>query len=255
MFNTMENLKLISSSQGTSKGTFRLEGKKTHGFVFRTNGSATFILDDKKLITNTNDMIFLPKGSSYEFFPGTETECRYSAINFEADMTNPKPMVYSLEGFPEASYIFSHFPNLWKFGNHSDRYKCFSLFYTLLAYISNTENLDYSVKRKFELIEPAVSYLKEHIFDSSLTADSLHLICGISDTYFRKIFAAKFAATPQQYIISKRISHAKSLIDNGNFDTISAIAMSVGYNDPLYFSRAFKKKYGVSPANMIKDIT
>ena len=33
----------------------------------------------------------------------------------------------------------------------------------------------------------------------------------------------------------------KSIIDGGYFDTITEVASSVGYSDPLYFSRAFKK--------------
>ena len=57
---------------------------------------------------------------------------------------------------------------------------------------------------------------------------------------------------PNQYITEKRLSYAQSLIDDGDFATISEISQSVGYSDPLYFSRLFKKKYGISPLNMSK---
>ena len=60
--------------------------------------------------------------------------------------------------------------------------------------------------------------------------------------------------SPQKYIQNMRLSQAKPIIDNGDFDTISELAFSTGYNDPLYFSRAFKKKYGVSPLNYAKQI-
>jgi len=252
MFDNMENLKLISSSQGIALNRLHVENRKTHCLIFRTCGSGTYIFDDKTLVVDENKLIFLPKGCSYKFQTTSKDECRYSSIQFEADLSGTEPMLYSLENFSEASYIFSHIPNLWKFGNQPERYKCYSMFYSIISYISNIENTDYYIKKKFQLIEPAVNYLKEHIFDSSLKADKLHLLCGISDTYFRKIFVSKFAATPQQYIISKRISHAKSIIDTGNFDTIGEVAASVGYDDPLYFSRAFKKKYGISPSNLFK---
>ena len=99
------------------------------------------------------------------------------------------------------------------------------------------------------MIEPAVSYLKAHIFDANVKADSLHLLCGISDTYFRKIFSSNFGTTPQKYIISKRMAQAKSIIDNGDFYTISQVAQAVGYSDSLYFSKVFKLIYGVSPTD------
>ena len=121
-----------------------------------------------------------------------------------------------------------------------------------MAYISNIENLSYAEKRKFKIIDPAVEYLKSHIFDSSLKINNLHTLCGISDTYFRKIFISKFGLSPQKYIVSRRISQAKSIIDSGDFYTIAEVSESVGYNDPLHFSRAFKKKYGVSPSNINK---
>ena len=176
------------------------------------------------------------------------------SINFHADLSEAKPTVYSLKDFPEADYMCSHFSDLWKLGNQADKYKCLSMFYNLLSYISNIENLNYSDKRKFEIINPAVTYLKAHIFDCSLKIEKLHQLCGISDTYFRKIFTLKFGVNPQKYVITKRISQAKSLIDNCDFDTINEVALSVGYNDPLYFSKTFKKKYGISPSSVNKEI-
>jgi len=68
----------------------------------------------------------------------------------------------------------------------------------------------------------------------------------------KDLFLKEFGVNPSQYITEKRLSQAKSLIDNGDFDSISEIALSVGYSDPLYFSRQFKKKYGISPLNMSK---
>lgn len=53
---------------------------------------------------------------------------------------------------------------------------------------------------------------------------------------------------PQDYITAKRLFHAKSILDSGDFDSIREIALSVGYSDPLYFSKVFKKRYGVSPS-------
>ena len=253
MFESMENLKITSTMKGLSKSPTAIVKRKTHAFFFRTNGMGMYTIDGKNYTTKKNEVFFLPEGCSYEFIKKGDEECRYLSINFHADIKNPKPAVYSLENFSETEYLCTHFCDLWKFGSQSDKYKCLSLFYNLIAFISNTENTNYSQKRKFEIISPAVNYLKAHIFDFTLKADSLHLMCGISDTYFRKIFISKFGVSPQKYITSKRISQAKSIIENYDYTTISEVASLVGYSDPLYFSRAFKKKYGIAPTEVNKD--
>lgn len=59
--------------------------------------------------------------------------------------------------------------------------------------------------------------------------------------------------TPMQYILSIRISSAQSLLETTEYN-IAEIAAIVGYDDPLYFSRLFKKQIGVSPSEFRKRI-
>ena len=253
MFEHIDNLKLLSASRGVSRKKIHVENKKNHSFVYRTTGAGIFITEHHSYLVQENDLIFLPAGISYDFKTVSETECTYSSIAFQADIDVSAPKVFSLENVPEGRDIFAHVPELWKLGTATDLYRCHALFYTILSYLSATEHTDYAAGQKFSLIAPAVDYLRKHIFDSDLKAEHLHLLCGISDTYFRRIFMARFSTTPQKYIISKRLSYAKAAIENGDFDSVSDVAAFVGYIDPLYFSRAFKKKYGVSPVNINKE--
>ena len=249
----IENIEIISSFHGNSKNSKSIMTKKTNAFYFRTMGTGVYFINNKPYKTKQNEMLFMPKGSTYNFVCDESSECKYMSINFNADIKDAQPIVFSLENFTDKEYMYNHFPNMWKLGNTSEKYKCISMFYSLLSYISNIEAHSFSNNKKFELIEPGIAYLKSHMFSPDLKSEKLHNLCGISDTYFRKIFILKFGMSPNQYITSKRISQAKSIIDNGNFDSVKEISEAVGYTDPLYFSRAFKKKYGISPLNMIKD--
>ena len=121
---------------------------------------------------------------------------------------------------------------------------------SLLSYVSNLEAQQYQDKKKTNVIEPAVTYLHKNIYKCDLKIDELHQLCGISDSYFRKIFISAFGTNPKDYVISKRISYAKSIIDSGEFNTVKELALMVGYKDPLYFGKVFKQHYGVSPVNM-----
>ena len=252
MFENMENLKIVSSLHQASKAHARIENRPSHGFVIRLSGELRYDFADRSITTRKGEMIFIPQGTRYDYTTVSEDKSLYTSINFRADLENPEIKVYSMDNFYRADYMVDNFSDLWKFGTQSDRFKCLSMFYDLVSYVSNIDHLSYSDKHKYHIIDPAVGYLKEHIYDCSLRTDKLHLLCGISDTYFRKIFISRFSMSPQSYIISKRISHAKSIIDSGDYETIKEVAFSVGYSDPLYFGKVFKKVYGASPSDINK---
>lgn len=252
MFENIENLKLISVSSGKSPHSRRNRVRKFSGFIFRTAGETHYSFDHETFSLKTGHMIFIPKGIRYDFEIVSEEASAYTLISVEENFSNPEPRVFTLETFPDADFIMNHLATLWNLGTAADKYKALSLFYNLLSYLASKEIADYSSKRKLELITPALEYLKKNLFSPSLSAETLHLLCGISDTYFRKIFIANFGTSPQKYIISKRLAQAMSAIDNGSFTSVSALALSVGYRDPLYFSRVFKQKYGACPSEFLR---
>ena len=250
MFNDIENLKIISSLHRVSKQFNKIEKRKYNTFIIRTTGEVEYNFYNDKFCVKKGEMIFLPKGISYEYTTLSTMPSMYTSINFDSDYIDDKPRIYSLDNFCDIEYINNYYSHLWNLGTQAERYKCMSVFYNLLSYVSVIESSSYSEKRKFETIEPAIVYLKKHIYDCSLNINKLHQLCDISDTYFRQIFVSKFGTTPQKYVTSRRLSHAKSIIDSGDFHTLSEVAASVGFNDPLYFSKSFKKMYGVSPSDV-----
>lgn len=254
MFTNIENLKIEDIHKGKSKARSTVTCRKRSSFVLRTAGCSRYTFSDRIIDVHPGEIIFLPQGSSYDTAVISDIPSEYVALRFSADLDKATPSVYSIESFQDADEFANSLTELWKFGNKAEHYKCYSVFYNLLAYIENIENLSYIDKKKINIISPAISYLKTHIYDCSLKTEMLHQLCGISVTYFRKIFESNYGISPQKYILGKRLSHAKTIIDSGDFDTISEISATVGYNDPLYFSRAFKKAYGLSPSQYAKKI-
>lgn len=250
MFDTLENLNIVSSYVGESKVRATVENRKRNGFIFKTQGATEYTFGDRVLRVGEGEMLFVPCGISYSYSSYPENQTSYVSVNFDADVDNPIPTVYNMENFHSLDFVYNHFSSAWKMGSSADKYKCISVFYEILSFLSGVEHAEYQDKHKKKIIEPALEYLRAHIFAPTLTVDKLSRLCGISDTYFRKIFVANFGVTPQKYIVNQRISHAKAIIDSGDFDTIYALALSVGYTDPLYFSRAFKNKYGTPPTGL-----
>lgn len=69
---------------------------------------------------------------------------------------------------------------------------------------------------------------------------------GISRSQLYRAFMAYFNISPNNFLQKYRINEACSLLHNGSY-TVAEIANSVGFADPLYFSRVFKKVKGMTP--------
>ena len=67
--------------------------------------------------------------------------------------------------------------------------------------------------------------------------------------YLRRLFKKETGVTPHQYLTDKRLQSAADMLsvhyEGGN---ITEISSACGFREPLYFSRMFKKKFGVSPS-------
>lgn len=253
MFESIENIKLLDVIAGQSSLYHTNHERTSHGFVFKISGASQYEFGNKTILLKEGEMIYIPKGSSYTVRRTTNEDSQFVALCFDATIKNTEPRLYPIHHFTDIKHICTNLVHLWLFRSLSDEYKCISIFYDILSGICEADKKEYRSSRQCKIIEPAVDYLKAHIFDSSLKAHELHLFCGISDTYFRKIFISQFGTSPQKYIINKRLTQAKTIIDNGDFNTISDVAASVGYEDALYFSRAFRNKYGVSPTKIVDN--
>lgn len=97
-----------------------------------------------------------------------------------------------------------------------------------------------------------ISQVGQYIYDRSdqtISLDGLARYTGFSKYHFNRIF---FAATGYQlgeFIQRHKLEKALYLIKQGNHNIID-VALSVGYDSPSSFSRAFKKNFSVTPSDV-----
>ncbi len=106
---------------------------------------------------------------------------------------------------------------------------------------------DYSPAVKYVLAE-----IDKGISDGAFSLENAMRALPLNYDYVRKLFKKETGQTPHECLTAKRMSLAREIILSGitnrysNY-TVSQIAEMCGYSEPLYFSRVFKKYYGVSP--------
>ena len=92
------------------------------------------------------------------------------------------------------------------------------------------------------------SALSQNLGNAYFSFNDFALELGYSTNHLRTLFKEKYGATPNEYLTRLRMEYAKNLFDiYGDKLKICEIAWRCGYQDPLYFSKVFKKAYGVSP--------
>lgn len=94
-------------------------------------------------------------------------------------------------------------------------------------------------------IKEAISFIEQN-FQNDITVEEIANSCGLNRSYFGKIFHENVGKSPQEFLISYRMTKATELLKLTRL-SIADIGQAVGYQNQLHFSRAFKKVYGVSP--------
>ncbi len=111
--------------------------------------------------------------------------------------------------------------------------------------INRSKNLNNKVKTK--LFENVKNFIKENI-ETELELERVANNFGLSVYYFSRTFKEVTGINFSEYVNKCRIDIAKELLSNGEL-SIKEVCYKVGYNDPNYFSKVFKKYEGISPVN------
>ena len=98
-------------------------------------------------------------------------------------------------------------------------------------------------------VRMVIRSIMDNFTDPDYTASDAICACAYSQNYIRRIFQNAIGATPAQYLRYVRLRNAESLLRSPPPRlSVTEIAERSGFADPLYFSRVFRKVYGVSPS-------
>jgi len=103
---------------------------------------------------------------------------------------------------------------------------------------------DYSQK----LAQQIRSYIDLH-YTEPILVNELAQIARCSPNHLNTLFRKHVGLPIHQYILQQRLREAKRLLENSEY-TIKEVAYRLGFNDPLYFSRIFRKYFSKPPSKI-----
>ncbi|MBR4072799.1 MAG: AraC family transcriptional regulator [Clostridia bacterium] len=207
------------------------------------SGFGTFEREGQSYKVSPGEIFVIPPYTETFYKADKEKPWHYIWIGFTTNLYLPEDFKKPVIKISGAGDVFADMLNCHNMEMGKSAFlsgciwKLFSLFLE-----SGTKKNDY--------IEKALSCIHtEYMKDISVSTIAKRL--NLERSYFTVLFKERLGVPPGQYLQNIRLEKAAELMtDYGESPTSAATAC--GYSDIYHFSKAFKKKFGVSPRNYIK---
>lgn len=241
--------------------TYRPKGRLDFQILYVAGGKAHFFLDGEDVVVSAGHMVlYQPKEvQRYVYYGTDQTEVFW--VHFTgSDVRNIlkgygiplKGHVFYTGQFPEYQNLFQKMiQELQMCRPHYEELLTFYL-HQLLILISRQLNAEHKTADHIQNeMETAIRYFSEN-YNTDIVIDEYAASMHRSTAWFIRSFK-QTGMTPMQYIISVRMDNAQRLLSCPDYN-VTEVASIVGYDNPLYFSRLFKKQIGLSPTDYRKNL-
>ena len=243
--------------------TWRPRGRLDFQLLYIASGKAHFHFDNEERIVTAGHMVlYRPKEpQKYEYYGEDKTQVYW--VHFTGGNVTNILRSYGLTDDKKVFYCGSSldYQNLFRTmiyelqmckENYAEMLEMYlkQIFIMLQRYFISASHTDNA--RVVEEIDKATAYFNEH-YSEDISIDEYAENNYFSVSWFIRNFKQCTGSTPMQYILSKRIYNAEVLLQNPSYN-VTEISRIVGYDNPLYFSRIFKKVKGLSPSEYRKNM-
>ena len=243
--------------------TWRPRGRLDFQLLYIASGKAHFHFGNEEHIVTAGHMVlYRPKEpQKYEYYGEDQTQVYW--VHFTGGNVTNILRSYYLTDDKKVFYCGSglEYQNLFRNmiyelqmckENYAEMLEMYlrQIFIMLKRYF--TDSLKTDNTHIIEEIDKATLYFNEH-YSEEISIEEYAQNNHFSVSWFIRNFKQCTGSTPMQYILSKRIYNAEILLQNPSYN-VTEISRIVGYDNPLYFSRIFKKTKGLSPSEYRKNI-
>lgn len=242
--------------------TIHPEGRNDYQLIYIAHGKGHFILNDVETIVPKGNMVlYRPKEPQvYYYYAADKTEVYW--VHFTGRDVDEILKHYRLTENGNVFYsgVSPDYPEIYnqmiqelqlKRTGHEDLLTILlrHILIIINRYIKEEHRADSNMINK---IERALHYFKQN-FNKEISVQNYAREHLMASDWFIKCFKKIMKVTPMKYILSLRISTAKEYLEKTN-KNIAEISNAVGYDNPLYFSRVFKKYTSLSPTEYKKRV-
>lgn len=239
--------KIVYVGKHTLTYTVSCHFHKSWELIYCTSGGGEIICDDKTLGYSTNEIAMIPPLLPHSNVSATGftnihinlTDAAFSQT--EAHIISADPNGFLRNAFSAAFYYYS---------SASEEAQLLLPIYGQLiaAYMSGSQ----PERQRSDIVQKIEHHILENYPDCGYDVNLYLSSLPFSSEYLKKLFKKETGLTPHQYLTEKRLEIAANTLTSfyGKWN-ISETAHHCGFSEPLYFSRLFKRKFGLSPRDYI----
>jgi len=212
--------------------------------IYKISGESHQQIDDMRFTFEEGMLLFIPSGySNYADITEKGSVVRvYFSISSETEL-HPELFQFGINThFREQFLELAH---IWQKGLSGVQFRCQSILYGIFADLIAEREKQYLSSTHYCKIAPAVAYIHENYLQPIQISD-LTALCRISPQYLHQLFIHFLGKSPIDMVIQLRLKYARELLIHGRM-TVEEVSHACGFHNVGYFSRAYKKRYHVSP--------
>jgi AraC-like DNA-binding protein len=206
------------------------------------SGKGSLVLEGKFYKICANQAFIIYSGMRYFYQADEEDPWEYVWIDFDgiqtAQLANLKSPVINMD-----YKLFENLDLCKEYVGQEAEYLAGRLFLILVEITKKTYISNYVLMAKNYI----TTYYSQNIKIGEI-ADTI----GLNRKYLAKIFKKSTGMTMSEFLFDVRMRTASGAISNGE-KSITKISNMSGFEDPLFFSRQFKKYFGLSPREFMKN--
>jgi AraC-like DNA-binding protein len=215
-------------------------------FILQVEGSARYSDPQGPLTLLAGEVLLIPPGVRHLLRASLERPAALSCIHFTL---SPDPGLRRALRFPpgdgEIFLLFRRLASEWESGARVSERLCEAMLCEILARL---DRLDTQSTRPPDPLRAAMDFWGDH-FREPLGRGHAAQAAGVTPEYLSALFRKHLGMTPNQWLSELRFREARRLLARGGM-RVAEVARQAGFSDPLYFSRAFRKRFGIPPSRV-----
>lgn len=230
-------------------------GSNQYVLIYCVEGQGTILLKNEEISVLTNNWFIIPKQVAYQYKSSPENPWSIYRVHFMGDHADLLYQQY--HGYEDSkesilsckvrqNQLFKEILSILKRGFERREMEIANIkFFELISSLIYYKEI-YPQSDELDPVSSSILFMKENL-NSIYSVQELATIHHSSVSHYSRLFHKKIGSSPIYYFNQLKIQRSCGILTLTN-KTIKEICKELGFNDPYYFSRLFKKVMGVSPA-------
>ena len=245
----------MSVSRNATHFTSGASGIRDHYLIhYIISGCGTYIVGKQQYHLQSGDTFLVYPNTEVTYFADKEDPWEYCWVGFTGsdasiilnatDFTREQPVI---KDTPEGDAIKRQLLHIYDARGNEFKHavEMTGRLYTALALFMHNATKNTESASVNQYVQKGIEYISAN-YSYPITVEDIASYVGLSRSHLFRSFETVLGQSPKEYLTEFRMKQACYLLEHSSL-SVTAIAISVGFDNSLYFSKTFHRANGLSP--------